>query len=90
MPGEIKQNSKKRELTITKAVDILIRIIDVLVIIVKKKKFKLKIGNNNHHPDLSISCNLLTLTLIPGRKVTKKINLENEPEYFSVKICSNL
>ena len=48
------------------------KIIDILMFFVKKKKSIPNKGASNHHPDLLTSCNLLTLTLIPGRNVKKK------------------
>tara|TARA_Y100001970_G_C14189147_1_gene834318 strand:+ start:1334 stop:1615 length:282 start_codon:yes stop_codon:yes gene_type:complete len=50
-----------------------------------------KNGSSNHQPDLFTSCSLLTLTQIPGRKVKKNINKENDPDVFSPKkILSSL
>jgi len=86
VPGETNQNNKTKKLTIDKIVATFIIIIDILVIFVKKKKNVDKSGNNSHHPDLPISCNLLTLTLIPGIRVIKKVTNEIVVEFFSKNI----
>ena len=45
----------------------------------------------SHQPDLPISCNLLTLTDKPGKKVKKNRNRENDPySWWEKKILSNL
>ena len=80
VPGETNQNSKNTKLITDKITDILVKIIDILVIFVKKKKNVPKNGGKSHQPDLSTSCSLLTLTLIPGINVIAKINKENNDE----------